>query len=67
MPNVERTPRQTLRIDRDLWEEFGAATGHRARGEVVRAFIEWYVSRPNARRPVRPKPEEWPASHHPDA
>lgn len=42
----------TLRIDPELWEEFGDVIDDRS--AVLRAFVEWYVRRPGARMPPRP-------------
>ncbi|MHC3391319.1 hypothetical protein ACLQ2E_17965 [Streptomyces lavendulocolor] len=41
MPNVEKTPRQTIRVDRELWEKAGRAVGERGRGAAVRDFLRW--------------------------
>lgn len=41
MPNVEKTPRQTIRVDRELWDKAGAAVGTRNRGAVIRDFLRW--------------------------
>ncbi len=54
MPNVEKTPRQTIRIDVDLWDAFGRAVGVRERGRAIREFIAWYLRRPGAKLPQRP-------------
>ncbi|MGI5162750.1 hypothetical protein ACQEU3_47090 [Spirillospora sp. CA-253888] len=54
MPNVEKTPRQTIRIDSGLWDEFGDLVGGRNRSRVIREFIAWYVRRPKATLPKRP-------------
>lgn len=54
MPNVDtHTPRQTVRVDADLWDRFGQLAG-RDRSEVVREFIRWYVRDPKAKSPKRP-------------
>ena len=36
-----KTPRQTVRIDRDLWDRAGDAVGGRGRGEAIRGFLRW--------------------------
>lgn len=54
MPNVEKTPRQTIRIDPDLWDEVGRVYGERNRSEIVRAMLAWSVRRRGARLPERP-------------
>lgn len=41
MPNVEKTPRQTIRVDRELWDAAGDAVGPRNRGAVIRDFLRW--------------------------
>ncbi|MEU0716814.1 hypothetical protein ABZ498_06485 [Streptomyces lavendulocolor] len=41
MPNVEKTPRQTIRVDRELWEKAGRAVGERSRGAAIRDFLRW--------------------------
>ena len=41
MPNVEKTPRQTVRIDAELWEKAGKAVGPRNRAAVIRDFLRW--------------------------
>lgn len=42
----------TVRMDEDLWSDFGALTDDRS--AVLRHFVEWYVRRPGAKRPQRP-------------
>jgi len=55
------TPRQGIRIDPELWEEFGEAVRladpPAERPEIIRQLIRWYVHRPGA-KPVKrpPKP-----------
>ena len=41
MPNVEKTPRKTVRVDHDLWDRAGRAVGERGRGEAIRDFLRW--------------------------
>lgn len=41
MPNVEKTPRQTIRVERALWDKAGEAVGVRNRGAVIRDFLRW--------------------------
>ncbi|WP_405187831.1 hypothetical protein [Streptomyces anulatus] len=41
MPNVEKTPRQTIRVERALWDKAGHAVGTRNRGAVIRDFLRW--------------------------
>lgn len=52
MPNQPKTPMHTIRVDKELWSEFGAAAGDRT--GTIRAFLEWYVRRPGAKMPRRP-------------
>lgn len=54
MPNVEKTPRQTIRIEGDLWDLFGRLVGPRNRSEVIREFVRWYVRERGAKLPERP-------------
>lgn len=53
MDRAEHTPRQTVRVDKALWDKFGATAG-RERSEVVRQLIRWYVREPGAKLPQRP-------------
>jgi hypothetical protein len=50
------TPRQTIRIDEDLWIRFGdlAASQGLDRSTVLRQFIRWYVRLPDGAIPRRP-------------
>lgn len=50
------TPRQTIRMDVDLWEKLGEATAglEGGRSEVLREFTRWYVHEKGARMPRRP-------------
>ncbi|MEU9581055.1 hypothetical protein [Streptomyces chilikensis] len=41
MPNVEKTPRQTVRIEKELWDKAGDMVGPRRRGQYVRDFLRW--------------------------
>jgi hypothetical protein len=56
MPNAPKTPTRPIRVDDDLWEEFGEATAEQDtnRSEALREFIRWYVRKPGARMPERP-------------
>lgn len=66
MPNVEKTPRQTIRIEPDLWDEFGRTYGERHRSEMVRAYIAWSVRRRGATLPKRPPAPLLPEDQRPD-
>lgn len=60
MPNVEKTPRQTVRIEKDLWDRAGAVVGPRNRGAVIRDFLRWLTHETDD-LPTRPeKPAETP-------
>ncbi len=48
------TPHRPIRVEAELWDEFGRLAGERGRAEVIRAFIAWYVRRRGARLPERP-------------
>lgn len=50
------TPTRPIRVDLDLWEEFGAAAKllDADRSTLLREFMEWVVRRPKARAPRRP-------------
>lgn len=41
MPNVEKTPRQTVRVEKELWDKAGATVGTRQRGQYIRDFLRW--------------------------
>jgi hypothetical protein len=52
------TARQTIRVDEQVWERFRAtcdAAGGQDRSAVVRAFINWFNSEPEAELPTRPE------------
>lgn len=52
------TPRQTLRMDQDLWEKLGDYAAPDSRAEVMRQFARWYTWEPGAKMPRRkPKAE----------
>lgn len=50
--------RRTIRIEKDLWDQFGAAcaAADTDRSAVLREFIRWYIGEPDAALPKRPKP-----------
>lgn len=50
------TARQTIRVDTDLWDRFGAAAEQAGtdRSEALRAFIRWYLREQGAKMPKRP-------------
>jgi hypothetical protein len=57
MPNVEKTPRQTIRVERDLWERAGRAVGTRGRGAAIRDFLRWLTHETDElpQRPAKPE------------
>ena len=48
------TPHRPIRVEDDLWEEFGRLVGPRNRSAVIREFIRWYVRKSGAKLPKRP-------------
>jgi hypothetical protein len=44
----------TLRLEEELWAEFGDVAGERERSGVLREFIRWYTRQPGAKMPRRP-------------
>lgn len=52
------TPHRPIRVDQDLWDEFGALVGDRNRARMVRDYIRWYVGRPGVAAPKRPTKSE---------
>ncbi|WP_328893849.1 hypothetical protein [Streptomyces sp. NBC_00236] len=57
MPNVEKTPRQTIRVERELWDKAGQAVGARNRGAVIRDFLRW-LTHETDQLPQRPADAE---------
>lgn len=53
---MPKTPTTPIRIDRDLWAEFGEATAtmNTDRSKAIREFIDWYLGRAGAQPPARP-------------
>lgn len=47
-------PHRPIRIEPELWDPFGALVGDRARAEVIRQFVAWYIRKPGAKLPERP-------------
>jgi hypothetical protein len=52
--------RGVRQIDDDLWDELGKAATQQGtdRSAITRRLYEWYVRRPGAQLPERPKPAE---------
>jgi Arc/MetJ family transcription regulator len=57
MPNVEGTPRKTVRVDDDLWTRAGQAVGEKRRGEVIRDFLRWLTHETDELPARPPKPQ----------
>jgi hypothetical protein len=57
MPNVEKTPRQTIRVEKELWAKAGKTVGDRNRGSVIRDFLRWLTHETDdlPTRPEKPK------------
>lgn len=53
MPNVEKTPRQTIRVEKELWDKAGDVVGSRQRGQYIRDFLRW-LTRETDELPARP-------------
>jgi len=53
MPNVEKTPRQTVRVEKELWDKAGAMVGTRQRGQYIRDFLRW-LTHETDELPTRP-------------
>jgi hypothetical protein len=55
-PAEERrhTPTIPIRVDPDLWNEFGRVVGQRNRSDTLRQFIRWMVREKGAKLPTRP-------------
>jgi len=56
MPNQPKTPMRTIRVDDDLWDAFGQATGAAGadRSYVLRELMAWYARETGAKLPRRP-------------
>jgi len=52
MTNSTHTPRQTIRVDADLWSAFGEQA-EPDRSTVLREFMRWYTWQPGAKMPRR--------------
>ncbi|SMD24230.1 hypothetical protein SAMN05660733_07685 [Lentzea albidocapillata] len=52
-----KTPVRPIRVEDDLWAEFGEACGEigHDRSSALRAFMEWLARRPGAKLPQRPQ------------
>jgi|KBSSwiStaDraftv2_1062776.scaffolds.fasta_scaffold01170_14 hypothetical protein len=47
------TPKQTIRVDPDLWRRFGDVVGDRA--AALRTYMAWVLREPGAKLPRRPE------------
>jgi hypothetical protein len=49
------TDRRTIRVEPDLWDEFGQATESEPDGRsgILRDFMRWYLGKPGAELPER--------------
>jgi len=52
MTNSTHTPRQTIRVDADLWAAFGEHADP-DRSTVLREFMRWYTWESGAKMPRR--------------
>jgi hypothetical protein len=60
MPNQPKTPARQMRIG-DEWYDFDRAAKAQGteRAAIIRAFIDWYIGRPDAELPERPGISYW--------
>lgn len=49
------TTARPIRIPDEDWADFGELVGDRERSRLVREFISWYLRRPQAKLPARPR------------
>ncbi|MDG9705522.1 hypothetical protein [Streptomyces sp. DH37] len=56
MPNVEKTPRQTVRVEKELWVKAGEMVGPRRRGAAIRDFLRWLTHETDELPPRPPVP-----------
>lgn len=61
MPNQEKTPRQSVRIDKALWDRAGAMVGERRRGAYIRDYLRWLTHETDDLPPRPEKPAAPPA------
>jgi hypothetical protein len=57
VPNQPKTPHRSVRIDDADWADLdaAAATAGTDRAKLIVAFIRWYLRRPDAALPERPR------------
>ncbi|MFD4551690.1 hypothetical protein [Streptomyces sp. NPDC058466] len=66
MPNVEKTPRQTVRVEKELWDKAGVMVGPRGRGQHIRDFLRW-LTHETDELPARPAAPERDAGQSADS
>jgi hypothetical protein len=52
-PDRHLIPKHTIRMEDDLWDEFGGFVGGRKRADVLRQFVEALLGRPGVKMPRR--------------
>jgi hypothetical protein len=57
VPNKPATPNRAVRIDDETWEQLGdaATTADTDRSAILRQLVQWWLRRPGAKMPPRPK------------
>lgn len=67
MPNVEKTPRQTVRVEKELWDKAGVMVGPRQRGQHIRDFLRWLTHETDdlPPRPAAPKSDKQQSANSP--
>jgi hypothetical protein len=58
VPNQPKTPGHNVRIPDDDWDALGedAKTLGTDRSKIINQLVRWYLRRPGAELPERPKP-----------
>jgi hypothetical protein len=59
VPNQPGTQHRSVRVSDDDWADLETATGRAGldRAKAINQFIRWYLRRPGAKLPTRPRPE----------
>lgn len=57
VPNQPKTPRRSLRINDEDWDELEAVATRLGtdRGKLLKQLVAWYLGRPDVELPERPK------------
>jgi hypothetical protein len=57
MPNQPATPQRAVRVDDETWEQLGdaAVTAGTDRSAILRQLAQWWLRRPGAKMPERPR------------